>query len=492
MCLKIVPGYIIEQTLVIVGIFVSSISDGFIFGQMSGMLEALHNAEGSISLDNNDLSWIASTINITCFVGFALIGVVTEIFGRRKSVTIATIPVIISWIMTYKAHNKTVLILSRFLAGVSYGGILFMSYVNIGEYMSPNIRFMSFNMLVCVGSLVGTMFGHILSVVMDWRNVALVGLLPSLLSAAIPLFWVESPMWLAGKGRFEECEKSFRLLRTPGEAAEEELKLLISVEKDKRTKYKHMKNNLVALNMIKDAFKKRYFWKIILLSLLVNIYKVAAGRVLFSTLAITILQGITGTPDILLFTLTTNGFAVFGACMSCLLLRRFKMRQLLFPTAFLANICLILLGLVLYLKPDKDEVFNWIKILLLATYLVIVGAGPYPVLESILTEIFPLELKTFIIFTIGAIVGVIQFLAIKLAPDMFLVIGYHGVFFLNAFITFLCLVYLWFFLPETKGKTLQEIELYLKINNCYDSDNIKQEQMKELLNIKTMAVIVNE
>ncbi|CAK1549458.1 unnamed protein product [Leptosia nina] len=479
-----IAGHLMQQTLVVAGIALSSVSDGFIFGQMSGMLDALHNGRSTITLTDDDLSWIASTINVTCFCGFVLVGVVTEIFGRKRCVTVATIPGLISWILTYLAQDKTTLLISRFLAGISYGGILFISYINIGEYMSPSIRFLSFNMLVCVGSLLGTMFGHTLSVLMDWRHVALVGLIPSFLSAIIPCFWVESPMWLAGKGRFEECEKAFRALRTPGEPAEKELKLLLAVEKEKKKQYAQQTGKTpILFKIIKNALKQRYFWKIFVLSLIINIYRVFAGRILFSTLAITILQDITGTSEILLFTLVTNGFAVLGAALSCLLLQRLKMRQLLFSSGLIANLCLIAFGLVLFLKPDKDDTFNWVKVLLLASYLVIVGAGPYPVLESALTEINPLELKTTLIFSMGIITGIIQFLVIKFTPAMFIIIGYYGVFFINASVIFLCLAYMWFYAPETKGRTLQEIELFFKNDNLETSNILQQEQMKELLGI---------
>ncbi|VVD01921.1 unnamed protein product [Leptidea sinapis] len=478
--------------LVTVGIAIGSISDGFIFGQMSGMIDKLHSNHSSIPISDEFVSWIApfasfvtaSTINITCFVGFAVVAVITEMWGRRYSVTVMSMPALISWILTYFAQDKYVLLLTRVLAGLSYGGILFLSYTNIGEYMTPSFRFLAFNMLVCVGSMTGTMMGHVLSVIMNWRNVALIGILPTMLSAAIPLFWVESPMWLASKGRFEESEKAFRALHSSNENSDKELKNLIAMETDKQLKYS--RGGISSTSYFKKIFitiRQRYFWKLYSLSIVVNVYRVAAGRVLFSTLAITMLQDISGTSDILTFTLLTNGFSIFGATISFIFMRKYKMRQLLFPTGILANLLLVSLGLLLLIRPEKDVITNWAKILLLALYLVTVAAGPYPVLEALLTEINPLEVKSFCLITLGILIGVIQFLAVKLAPGMFISIGYHGVFFLNAAIVFICLLYLWFYMPETKGRSLQEIEVYFK-NNKYDDNAFKFEQSKELLELK--------
>ncbi|VVD01922.1 unnamed protein product [Leptidea sinapis] len=47
-----------EQFLVVTGLACCSISDGLIFGQMSGMLDALHSKNSEIPLDQSDLSWI--------------------------------------------------------------------------------------------------------------------------------------------------------------------------------------------------------------------------------------------------------------------------------------------------------------------------------------------------------------------------------------------------------------------------------------------------
>ncbi|XP_045495344.1 facilitated trehalose transporter Tret1-like [Colias croceus] len=487
-----IPIYTIQQTLVITGIALSCILDGFIFGQMSGMLEALRRSDTSISVTPDDLSWMAASINITCFCGFGIVALITELFGRKKAVSIGTIPLILSWILTYFSTHRTTLYISRIFAGISFGCTLFLNYINIGEYVSPHIRFMTTNMLLCVTSLTGTMIGQVLSLVMEWRNVALIGVIPSILSAVIPFFWVESPMWLASQGRFEECEVAFNTLRTPSKAAEEELKLLLTMENSKNKKYKKKTFLPVPLKKIQDALKQPYFWKCTILSFIMHVYKVVAGRMLFNTLAISILQDITGggSAKILYYTLVTNSFSVFGASISFIFLKNFKMRQLLIPTGIIANFLLITFGLVLYLVPDKNDYINWIKIMLLASYLVIVAVGPYPVLEAMLTEINPLEIKTFNIVLMGILAGIVNFLAIKLAPSMFLVIGHHGVFFLNAFIAFMCLAYFWFFLPETKGRTLQEIELYFKTNS-FDSSKLEEDQTRELINVTKERNIQN-
>ncbi|CAK1549457.1 unnamed protein product [Leptosia nina] len=405
----------------------------------------------------------ASSANITCFCGFAIVAILTEILGRRKSLIILNIPVLASWIVVFFAKDMVTLLLSRIVLGVSYGGVLMLTYICVGEYSSPNIRSLCLNLIASVGSLIGTGLGHMLSLLVHWRTVALIGVVPSSLAVAVPYFWVESPAWLASKGRFEECTRAFHALHVTNDVTKEELSLLIATERNNQRKIrKHRFELMLIISKISFAIKHKYFWRISILNTVVNIYRVAGGRVLFSTLAITILKDITGDADILKETLFVDIFFILGALMSCALVKRFKTRKLLFTSGIAANILLVILTLVIYLHPGKDDKFNWIKVTLFAVYFITMMAGPYAVLETLLIEIIPLSIKSFFIFFFGAVIGVFQFMAVKFVPNMVNTMGYHGIFSVNATIVFLCLAYLWFKLPETKGKSLEEIENYFK------------------------------
>lgn len=381
--------------------------------------------------------------------------------------------------MLYFGRHKEILLASRIIVGISYGGILVVVHISVGEYTSPHWRGFFLNLISCVGSLFGSFMGHILSILMHWRNVALIGIIPTVLAAFIPLFWKESPSWLASKGRFQECEIAFEALHIPSKSSKNELKLLINIEKRKQDRLKIKKNTRVSyVRKICSAFKQKYFWNIFFIALAANTYRVANGRILFATFAITILQEITGNSSILYFTICVDGFAIFGAAISCILLKRFKMRSLLFSTGAISICILSLLALFLYIWPENTSLLSWVKVFLLSLYFITVTAGPYPVVETLMTEIFPLELKTFCLTTHATICGILQFLSIKLAPSMFLSIGYHGVFFLHVIITFLCLFYLYFYLPETKSKTLQEIEMtFRKDHHVTDIELDKNETL---------------
>ncbi|XP_013175134.1 PREDICTED: probable polyol transporter 3 [Papilio xuthus] len=330
-----------NQLFVISSLTICSISDGFIFGQMSGMVDALLEKEDEIGLSSNDVSLIASLINLTCIIGFGLVALLGEKIGRRHTISILTVPVLISYIMVHYGYDKTTFFISRIIVGVSYGGILVLITLTMAEYTNPNKRAICVNYISSIGPSLGTMLGHVLSILLHWRTVALIGLIPTGLSAILPLFWVESPSWLATQGRFEECKEAFILLRGTGKEAEAELKLLIDTTRNTQSQVRASGIKFhKTMALLRKAMKQKYFWKLYLLSIIINIYRISAGKLLFSTLAITMLQQITGTSNILTSTLIVDGFIVLGNILSFFVLNRMKMRTHLFSLGLVANIIL--------------------------------------------------------------------------------------------------------------------------------------------------------
>ncbi|CAK1601260.1 unnamed protein product [Parnassius mnemosyne] len=467
----------LRQLTIIIGLTLCSISEGFIFGQMSGMVNALRGANSEIALSEDDISWIASTINATCVFGFAIAGLITEKVGRRRAISLLNLPMLVTWIMIYYATDFTTFIISRFIVGVSFGGVLLLTYVAMAEYTAPGQRAICVNLVSAVGPSIGTTLGHVLSISLHWRTVAMIGIIPTGLSVLLPCFWVESPSWLASKGRFDECETAFRKLHGRHEASESELALLLNLEKVKQEDFSPNKQFMLSIiEKITAALKQRYFLKLIMLSVVISVYRVAGGKILYCTMAITMLQEMTGSSNILLFTLLVDGFIIIGSILPCFLLKKMKMRTLLLSFGLISNVALIILSICLYFIPKTNSYLAWICSSILAFYFITVYSGPYAVLEILISEVFPLELKPYCIFSGGSFNGFAQFLCIKLAPNMFALMGYHGVFLLNSTIVFLCLGYLWVFMPETKGRTLQEIELYFKQSTSTENKNCAQSE----------------
>ncbi|XP_047509727.1 sugar transporter ERD6-like 6 [Pieris napi] len=467
----------IQLILLIAGMTCCCISDGFIFGQMSGMTDALRASNSTIPLTDDDISWIASTINITCVIGFLVVGILAKLLGRRTSISTLSAPLLISWIILYFVGDKILLLCTRVIVGVTFGGVAMLVSVCIVEYLDPNVRQYAFSFISSVGSQVGVTLGHVLCLLMDWRYVALIGLVPTGLSCLIPLFWTESPSWLATHGRFEESEEAFWTLHAKSEIRESELRELISHEKQKKREFLMQSNTNSAFVKFLFACKEVYYWRIIIIGVIIGAYRAAAGRILLFTLALTMIQEITGDSDILLYTIVVDGFGIFGAALSCFLVKRFPMRRLLLISGTIANILLLLVSASLYFVPN-EEWYPWIKILLIACYCIIINAGPYPVLDIVLAEIHPLDIKEFSIFLIGGLGGTIQFLWIKLAGTMFDNIGYSGTFLFNSVVVFACIIYMWRYMPETKGKTLQNVELFFRTGKF---DHINNERLRELL-----------
>ncbi|XP_023952668.2 facilitated trehalose transporter Tret1-like [Bicyclus anynana] len=400
--------------------------------------------------------------------------------GRRWVYIICSTPSILNWILLYNANSFAVILLSRFFAGLSTGPLMVLHTAVVAEFATQETRGFHLSLATVVSPTVGITLGHVLGILLHWRTSALIGIFLAIIHVILPYFWFESPHWLALKGRFEQCETAFRRLHGNGVDTEKELSLLIKVEKNKQKVATEMKSKNILRKLI-NVFKKRYFWDLMLMTTFLYAFYSAAGKVIFSTLATVILKDVTGTSDILLFTLLVDAFVLLGSLISCVLVKRASVRVTLFRSSLVSIAILLILSACLYFKND-EAYFRWINVTLLAAYFIVIHAGPYPVIEIILGELFPLELKLFFFFISSPMIMATIFLCVLLVPYIVNLMGYHGLFFLNAIIMSVCLLYFYIRLPETKGKTLQEIEVYFKTKN-FDIEEVlnNNEQLKSLI-----------
>lgn len=412
--------------------------------------------------------------------GTALTAVITDRLGRRWPFIFFSVPMILNWIILFNATEMYHFMISRVIAGISAGGFVTLNIFVTSEYTSPKTRVFFLNMITTAAPAIGTSLAHGTGLLVHWRITALIGIFPFVFGIFLPYFWVESPHWLASKGRFEECTVAFRKLHGKTPNSERELEFLIKIERSKREIVEHT-NYRQNLRRLVFVFKRKYFWDLFVLSIFIHAYLAAAGKLVFSLLATVIIGEIAGKSNVLLYTLVVDAFVIIGSCMSCVFIRKTSMRTLLFSTGFTANIILVLFSVCYYCK-NGESYFDWINVFLLALYFIIINAGPYPLLEAIYSEMFPLELKLYI-FTLSCIILIAALsLSIILLPFIVESIGYQGLFLLNASIMSVSLVYIWWRLPETKGKTLQEIEVYFKTNSFNVEDVLtSHEQAKSLI-----------
>ncbi|KAM3964311.1 uncharacterized protein ACR2FA_001805 [Aphomia sociella] len=473
-----------RKILIMVGLSTASISEGYIFGQSTGMNDNLMSKDSDVQLSVEDVSWIASIIFPTGTIGCGIAAVLTERFGRRRSITMLTAPLILHWIILYYARHIATFIIARTIAGVAFGGVMSLIFMATAEYMAPNERAMCLTVITAIGPCVGGTIGQMLSVVMHWRNVALIATIPTSMAAIFPFFWVESPSWLASKGRFVECEAAFRALHGYTPAANKELELLITIETNKK---KNCTNNTlessgVTIKTLVLMIKKKYFWDLLFLTSVMNIIKTASGKFLYASYAISLVNSIIKDANVLIIMLILNTCLILGCCLSTLILSKLKVRTLLFSSGITGNIILSSLIVCLYLDTKDIPSLQWVNVILFALYIVIMNAGVNTLIEGLPVEMYPLEIRAYCIFIFGIIGGFIIFISVKVAPSLFLAWGFCGLFSLNVAVMSLCLLYLWIFLPETKGKTLQEIEIYFKNQKDFKLDDILN--IEETLQIK--------
>ncbi|KAJ8526376.1 hypothetical protein K7X08_028853 [Anisodus acutangulus] len=420
-----------------------SIAYGFSVGYSSPAEAGIMD---DLGLSLADYSAFSSILTLGGMIGALISGRVAESVGRRVTMWLLELCFIIGWLSIIFAKNVWWLNAGRLLMGIGAGLHCYVAPIYVAEITPKNIRGGSTAAVTfTVSCAFSVMFfaGNFFT----WRKLAVIGAIPSFIQVLCIFFIPESPRWLAKVGKGKEVEASLRRLR--GDNFD------VSQEADEIKEYTETSQQLTDSRFL-DLFNLKYAHSLIVgvgLMLLVQF----AGTDGISSFAGSIFKA-AGCSTGFASTMMAMIQLPFAA-LSVLLMDNTGRRPLLMVTATGACLGSFLVGLG-FLFQDYQQSKQLTATLVLSGILVYsacfsAGMGGTP--WVIMSEIFPINIKG----PGGTIVTLGNWFSswiVTYAFNFLFQWSSPGVFFMFAFVCASIVLFVTKLVPETKGRTLEEIQ----------------------------------
>lgn len=379
---------------------------------------------------------------------------------------------LISFLVFYYGTNLVHLFISNGILGLCAGSQISASILILTEYTSPCYRGI-FLTLKSATLYWGMWTANAIGTFYHWKNIGIVGVLCSLYMLVTLIFWPESPYWLAKRRKFDECSKSHRWLKGSGKDSERELEKLIKSDIVKKYKFRQIYRSFMAHKLYKS---------LIICAVVICLYH-CSGKLVCSVYAIDIIKSMTSSESTA-YTgmLILDGVTVLSMYVGCFISKFVKRRTQFLVSSSIAAMSLFVLSL--YMHLIKIKIINDNKILslgLLVIFSVSICCGPIIMSTSVIGEVLPLKCRNFCVCVMAITANLVLATAVKCGPVVFKTFDLDGAFLFYGicFSFFLFLTYK--VLPETKDKTLQEIQEYL------GGKPMKEEEMDELVTMNKNA-----
>ncbi|XP_013139502.1 PREDICTED: facilitated trehalose transporter Tret1-like [Papilio polytes] len=195
-------------------------------------LPVLLNAREGLSVNDVQASWFGSLSSLTQPFGAFISGPIVDFLGRRRANFVVNLPHIIAWILMYFSWDLPSLFMANALLGLGTGIMEAPINAYVGEISEPSIRG-SLSTFTQLFLSLGTFAMYFLGAVVDWRSAAIISLAIPISSMALVLLVPETPVWLLSRGREKDALNSLCKLRgwTTPEHVREEFDQLVDYSK---------------------------------------------------------------------------------------------------------------------------------------------------------------------------------------------------------------------------------------------------------------------
>ena len=444
--------------LVIQFAFISIVAalGGLLFGYDTGVISsALLFIRTEFQLSTGGQSLVAGIVLAGAVIGASVAGILSDHFGRRRVILATALAFVAAAVISAVAQSVGVLLAGRLLIGVAIGIASMLTPLYLAEISPAASRgaVTSLNQLcITLGILVSYLVGYALASAPDgWRWMLGLGAVPGAILAAGMLVLPESPRWLAGHGQMPAAEAVLRRLRGAGGDVAAELAEL-------RTDLRQESGKLVSWSAMLDPALRPALIVGVGLAMFQQITGI--NTVIYFAPQIFQAAGMSSASVSILATAGVGLVNVLLTVVSIRLIDRAGRRALLLWS--LGGMAAALLALAAGFAGGASGFLAWITVISLAAYVAAFALGLGPVFWLLIAEIFPLALRGRAMSLAAIANWGFNLLVTVTFLELIDLFGRTGTFLLYAVLTIAGLAFTAKFVPETKGRSLEEIEADLE------------------------------
>jgi len=420
---------------------------GLLFGFDTAVISGTINfIQPYFKLTEVQLGWTVSSLLLGCIAGVFIAGKAGDQYGRKKVLMLAALLFFISAIGSASAHTLTLFIMARVLGGIAVGVASILSPMYIAELAPAKYRgtLVSLNQLAIVVGILIAFFSNYLLVNTgenNWRWMLLVMAAPAVLLFASLFFVPESPRWLVARQLNDEAYQV--LLKTAGtKTAAIELR---EIEKSLSVQEASTYSDLLAPRVK----------PLLYIGVILAVFQQITGINTIMYYAPKIFANVgVSTDSALLQTIAIGGTNLVFTLVAMLLIDRFGRKPLIVIGSLGMTLMLAGLSAIFFM----GETTGVLVLVFILGYIAFFAASLGPALWVVTTELFPNRLRSkgmsiaIVALWIACTIVTIAF------PIMLEQLSGGFTFLIFALICLANLIYVWKYVPETKGKTLEELE----------------------------------
>ncbi|CAK1595953.1 unnamed protein product [Parnassius mnemosyne] len=448
----------------------------------SPVIPKIKSGSANLQLTDTQISWMVALAALGALPGCYIGHVLSERVGRRRTIFCAAVPGIIGALMILITKMPEIMYIARILMGISNGITAVVTMIYLTEIADKEIR----------GAL-----GMLVQVMINLGALAMYGIGPFVsynvlnsILTAIPIFnltislWIpESPYYHLKDGRFAAAKKEFMIIKGCKDVkrAEEELSVIRV----------HVRDSMENKSTIKELLTKERYRKAVYIIIGLKVLQYMTGSLAIQSYLEVIFRqssSISGPYASIVY-----GFVQLGAGVGATFLAGYFGRRILMLISCTGvAVSLSIVGLYFYLQDTmliNSETLSSISTVPLIgilgfNILYTVGLGNIPYIMQ--AELFPINVKTVASSGATMMACVFNFAVTKSYQGIKDVFGHYTVFWSFASIAYFGVLFIYFFVPETKGKTLEEIQEYmeeskLEMEMLHVKDNIELSREKSNL-----------
>lgn len=465
---------------------------GFVYGYNQGMFgQVLSMYSFGVRINYDSISntttrgLLTAILELGAWVGALSNGYLADKLGRKKSVVVAVAIFCVGVIVQACAKNKDYILGGRFVTGLGVGSLSMLVPLYNAELAPPEIRggmVVLQQLSITFGIMISYWVGYGTNYIggtgvgqsdAAWLVPICIQLLPALILAIGILFMPESPRWLMNKSLEDECLATISKLRgLPASSEVVSLEFLeikaqhvfdeetrIELYGPNSTGFKHFCRSYATL--FRGSNLKRT--TVAILIMLFQQWTGVNGIVYYAPFIFKDL-GLSGTTTSLLAS-GVVGIAMFVATIpAVLMIDKFGRKPLLIVGALGMATSHFIVAAIIGTYGDnikEHKVAAWVAIAFIWIFAVHFGYSWGGGAWVLISEVFPLGLRAKGV-SIGASSNWLNNFAVAMStPDMISAMGY-GAYILFGLLCIIGTAYVYFLVPETKDRTLEEMDELFK------------------------------